>query len=56
MAPTIGIFSACSSGTPSPPFDCTSTRMLRDGSLVLGGGATGAPSSSDHLDITALYV
>ena len=43
-------------GTPSPPFGCSSTRELRGGALVLGGGATGALSSSDHSDIAALRV
>ena len=56
VAPAIGVSSACCSGTPSHPFDCTSTRVLRGGASVLGGGATGAPSSSDHSDIAALYV
>ena len=47
---------ACCSGTPSPPFDRSSVRVLHGGALVLGGGATGAPSSSDHSDIVALHV
>ena len=42
---------ACCSGTPSPPFDRSSMRVLRGGTLVLGVGATGALSSSDHSDI-----
>ena len=47
---------ACYSGTTSPPFDCTSARVLRRGASVLSRGATRAPSSSDHSDIAALYV
>ena len=47
---------ACCSGTPSSPFNYTSVRVLCGGALVLGGGATGAPSSSNHSDIAALYV
>ena len=47
---------ACCSWTPSPPFGCSSVRELHGGALVLGGGATGAPSSSDHSDIAALCV
>ena len=43
-------------GTPSPPSDCPSACMLHGGALVLGGGATGTLSSSDHLDIAALCV
>ena len=56
-------FSCCSgtpfayySRTPSPPFDCSSARVLRGGALVLRGGATRAPSSSNHSDIGALCV
>jgi len=72
MAPAVGLSSTCRSGTPfaccsgtpfacypgtpSPPFDCTSARVLHGGVSVLGGGATGAPSSSDHSDIAALWV
>ena len=56
MALAVGLSSACFSGTPSPPFDCTSVRVLSGGASVLGAGATGAPSSSDHSDITTLYV
>ena len=47
---------ACYSGTTSPRFNCTSTRVLRRGALVLGGRATRALSSSDHSYITALCV
>ena len=47
---------ACCSGTPSPPFACTSAHMLRGGASMLRGGATGAPSSSDNSNIAALYV
>ena len=64
MASAVGLSSACccsgtfayGSGTSSPPYDCTSARVLRGGASVLGGGATGAMSSSDHSDIAALYV
>ena len=56
MAPAVGVFFACCSRTPSPPFDCTSVRVLHDDTLVLGGGATGASSSSDHSNIAALCV
>ena len=56
MAPAVGVFFACCSGTPSPPSNYTSARVLRDDALVLSGGATGALSSSDHMDITALYI
>jgi len=54
VALAVGLSSACHSGTPFPPFDYTSVRVLCGGASVLGGGATGAPSSSDHSDITAL--
>ena len=64
IAHTIGLSSAyrsgtplaCCSGTASSPFAYTSMRVLRGGASVLGGGATGAPSLSDHSDIAALYV
>jgi len=46
----------CCSGTPSPPFDHSSMHVLCGGASVLGGGATRAPSSSDHSDIAAHYV
>ena len=46
----------CCSRTPSPSFDCSSERVLCGGASVLGEGATGAPSSSDHSDIAALRV
>ena len=71
-APAVGLSSAyrsrtpfaCCSGTPftcclgtySPPFDCTSVHVLCGGASVLRGGATRAPSSSDHSDITTLCV
>ena len=55
-APTVGVFSAYCSGTPSPPSGCTSARVLRDDALVLRGGATGASSLSDHLDIAMLCI
>jgi len=38
VAPSIDIFSACSSGTPSPPSNCTSAHMLCGDASVLGGG------------------
>ena len=44
------------SGTSLPLFDCSSTCMLRGGASVLGGGATGTLSSSDHSDTMALHV
>ena len=61
MASAVGLSSACCSGTPfaycsgtsSRPFDCTSARILYGGASVIGGGATGAPSSFDHSDIAA---
>ena len=56
VAPAVGLSSACCSGTPSPPFDYTPTCVLRGGASVLGGGATRAPSSSNHSDIAALRV
>ena len=56
LACCLGTPFACYSGTPSPPFDRSSTCVLHGGALVLEGGATGAPSSSDHSDIAALYV
>ena len=52
----LGTLFAICSGTPFPPFDRSSKRMMRGGASVLGGGATGAPSSSDHSDIATLYV
>ena len=56
MALTIGVFSAYYSGTPSPPFNCTSAHMLRDDVLVLRRGAIGASLSSDHSDTAALCI
>ena len=60
-APAVGVFSAgyflgTQRWASAPPFDHTSTRILCDDVLVLGGGATDALSSSDHLDIAALYI
>ena len=46
----------CCLGTPSPSFDCSSKRVLHGGASVLGEGATGAPSSSEHSNITTLHV
>ena len=43
-------------GTPSPTSNCPSVRVLHGGAFMLGGGATGAPSSFDHSDIAALRV
>ena len=54
--PAIGVFSACCSRTPAPPSDCTSARVLRYDSLVLGRVATGASLSFDHSDNAALCV
>ena len=45
---------ACCSGTSSLPLDCSSTCVLREGACVLGEGATGASSSSDH-SITMIF-
>ena len=56
MDSVVGVFFAYCSGTPSPPFDCTSMRVLRNDALVLEGGATGASSSFDHSDIAAFYI
>ena len=47
---------ACCSGTPSSPFDRSSTRVLHRGASVLEGGATGVPQSSDHSDTATLCV
>ena len=55
-AGAVDVSSAYCSGTPSPPSDYTSTRVLRDDALLLGGGAIGASSSSDHLDIAVLCI
>ena len=52
----VGTPIACCSGTPSPPFNCSSKRVLRGGALVLGGGATGTSSSSDHSNTAVLCV
>ena len=56
LACCLGTPFTCCSGTSSPPFDRSSTCVLHGGALVLEGGATGAPSSSDHSDIAALCV
>ena len=48
-------FARCSR-TPSPSFGCSSACVLHGGASVLGEGATGAPSSSDHSDIATLHV
>jgi len=47
---------ACCWGTPSVPFDCSSIHVLRGGAFVLGGGATGTSSTSNHSDIAVLHV
>ena len=46
---------ACCLWSPSALFDRSTMRVLRGGASVLGGGATGALSSSDHSNTAALY-
>jgi len=52
----VGISAACCPGTSTLSLDCSSTRVLRGGVCMFGGGATGFSSSSDHSSTVALRV
>ena len=56
IACCVGTLLARCSGTSSPPFNCSSTRMLHGGASVLGGAATEFSSSSDHSNTAVLRV